>query len=230
MYDPHKSEITFDVAEGRFFKIDGGYVLLAVINSMTDVKPESNIPGTAISFEIFNREYERYVNSENPSAKTTPSKMQIELCSFLDKVQNEPEEFLFIDEGVLKGNFKGSFQYSSSSVVLDLIQGKNDLLYRYLFKEVQSVKPDKISESLSKATEGKRVGSFSSQSEQQRLEHRLNLVYKAFAPYAPNPDEFKLEFSSIISVMVGLAASEDDFEKLIYKEVRWLLELLLRSS
>ncbi|MFB2981302.1 hypothetical protein [Microseira sp. BLCC-F43] len=49
-YDPHKTETMIDITEGRFFKIDGGYVLLAAFRSMTDIKAESNIAGTKISF------------------------------------------------------------------------------------------------------------------------------------------------------------------------------------
>ena len=230
MYDPHKSDITFDIAEGRFFKIDGGYVLLAIVNSISDVKAESNVAGTAISFEIFNQEYERYVNSENPSAKTAPSKMQKILCNYIDGIFEGDLSFLKEENELLKQNFKGLFAYTSSSIIADLVDAKPEAIQSYILKDVALVKPDKIPESLSKVPDARKSGGFSSQSEQQRLEHRLNFVHKALAPYASNPNEFKADIASIASLLAALAADETEFGAVLNREVRWLINLVLGGS
>ncbi len=231
MYDPYKSETVLDIEEGRFFKTDSGYVLLAVINSISDIKPESNIPGTAISLELFNREYERFVNSDNPNAKTTPSKMQKILCSHLDEITNLDPNSLEYEDEPLRQNFKGLFTYTSSTIISELIEINPNTIRAYVFKGIVATSPNKIPESLPGGSGGsKKGGGFSSQSEQQRLEHRLNFVHKALAPYASNPNEFKADIASIASLLAALAADETEFGAVLNREVRWLINLVLGGS
>ena len=225
-YDPRKTETTIDVKEGRFYKIDRGYVLLAVFNSMTDIKPEANIPDTAISFELFGREYERFVNSENPSVKTQPSQMQVALCSYLDVAFDIGSELSDTAATLSKSSFSGTFIYTSSEMVAQFLNGNAETVEQYFFKKIKPVDSAVLPESIHSATGGDgKKGGFSGG------EQRLNFLHKALLPYAPKPDDFTPTVACFASVLVGMAlAKPGSFERTTYEELHWLLPLLFNNS
>lgn len=166
------------------------------------------------------------------SVKTQPSRMQSELCSYLDGAFGPSSEKSDIAATLSKGCFSGTFVYTSSEMIAQLLNGNAAMVEQYFFKNIKPVNSTVLPESVSDAPEGggKKGGFGGGQSEQQRLEQRLGFLHKALHPYAPKPDDFTPTVVCFASVLVGMALAEPgSFERTTYEELHWLLPLLLDS-
>lgn len=219
--DHHKLETTISVEEGTFAKTEDGYVLLAVITALDDLK-DPPPTDTLISWELHSKEYERWVSSDKSNIKTLPTVTESMICDLLD----DPNKFNCSQElsTVLKGCFKGVIAFSGSKMMGEVYQRNFDFFLESTFKGLEIVKQQKLStDPIVSLTSAKKGGGSYQQTEAQKLADRLQFLYQQLKNFSPNPDGVEPTIASLCSVLGYCEGDEDDrtyFD--VIKLLNWL--------
>ena len=187
---------TLVVSEGRFFKVDDGYVLLAICARITGFKDPIETE-TKLAIEIHNKDYERWLGKESGNKKFSPNWYEVAVVGWLD---SHPE--------ALEKSFAGNFMFSTSEASQMMLGGDN--IGDEVFRRVKWFEPTgKIEFKLgSKNAFG---GSKSSgQSEYQKLQDRTNWLYDQYASIASLKREGDANLNMLISLACGVHHVDED--------------------
>ncbi|HAA27398.1 MAG TPA: hypothetical protein DCE56_06575 [Cyanobacteria bacterium UBA8553] len=195
------------VTEGRLFKVDNGYVLLAICSQITGIK-DLVATETKLAVEIHEKEYERWLGRDVGNKKFSPTWYEIALV-----------EWLNANPDALNKSFSGMFRFCpeplSECDCRDLggIEG-------WLIKHLTWFEPTSKIEF--KAGSKAFGGAFKStgQTEYQKLQDRTNWLYEQYASVAG----IKREGDANLIMLSGLAASVHLVEREdAYQALQWNL-------
>ena len=206
--DWNNANHVLEVAEGRFFPTDFGYVLLA---SVTDIsgfnKTENFSPGCLMSLEVHRDKYttnlldattQKWVDKQ-----VDPSQLERLLCTWLDKQRN-------LENNPVEKCWKGKFNLNDSSVIVVLIEQQSNGDCSMLFTNLEYIEPNLIKEVPKSAGTGYSKGG-TSYTEKQKAEQRMEFIVNQINAFVElkddNPHKVK-DMRDAVTILSALAVGD----------------------
>lgn len=202
----------FNLTEGRFFKIENGYVLLGILESATGFKVDPE-PGTKFALEIHSSKYKRKVAKGNDFVEEEfePTWFEVGCIEFLNNV---PE--------LLEVSVTGQFMFSTTIVTKMMIERES--IGEWIFKRLNRIAPTGKIEFKQGSGYQKKGGGGYSQSEAQKIQDRLNALYNAYASVIEIEPRSDATLSHILAIAAGFHQQESTEH---FAELAWKLNCLI---
>ena len=170
-----------DIAEGRFFPTENGYVLLMSVNSITGFnKTDLFSAGCMMSLEIHRSKHTQSIWLKDGGAWTEkeiePDPMEVRLCKWLDLSEAHANN-------LLSSSFSGMFNVNNSPAFVAMIDNNNGDCGMLLLN-LKTFESNLIKEAPKSAETGNRgFSKGASYSEKQKAEQRLEFIADCVASY-----------------------------------------------
>ncbi len=188
--------IYLTLVEGRFFKVDNGYALLAICSEIEGFR-EPVKTETKVVVEIHEKEYDRWISKEEGNKKVSPVWYETALVEWIEK---HPD--------ILKASVTGCFKFCTTS--FSKLEVETEGLDAWLFKWLKQVEPTgKIELKLGSKTGFGGGYKSGGQGEYQKLQDRTNWLYDQYASLV----NIKREGDANLLMISSLAGSIHQVEK-----------------